>query len=204
MWNLEVSNGAEMALDMKITLNGSPLPDTISWPWLSALSPGSPDGGAFSIPLNPCSQPGLYRFTHVRNYLNGNTAPWVPTSGANFMTVTPPAAPTLTSAAPLGGYPGTTVSVTLNGSNLCGVSLSTSFNGLTFNPVPYDLYSDGTSVVAQFNVAAGALPGAATVNLTANGGTTSFTFYVGGVPAPTVLSKEYIYLGHSVLAVESP
>ena len=203
-WNLQVANGAEMALDMRYTLNGAPLPDIIGWPWLSALSPWNPNGGAFSIPLNVCTVPGFYRFTHVRNHLNGGDSQWVPTSGANFMTVYPPGPPTVTSAAPLGGYPGTTVSVTLNGSNLCGVSLSSHYPGLSFNPVPNDPYSNGASVVAQINIAAGALPGAAAVNVTANGGATSFTFHVGGVPMPTVLSKESIYLGNSILAVESP
>jgi hypothetical protein len=203
-WNLTVPNGAEMALDMRYTLNGVPLPDISGWPWLEALSPGNPDGGAFSIPINVCSAPGLYRFTHLRNHLNGAESDWVPVSGANTLAVTPPPAPTVASVTPAGGYTGTTISVNLQGTNLCGVSLSSNYPGLSFLPVAANPDSDGTSVIAQFAIAPGALPGAATVNLAAHGGTTSFTFHVGGVPAPVVLSKEYIYLGERLLAVESP
>jgi hypothetical protein len=180
------------------------LPDILGWPWLNPAAPGSADGIAQSIPLNVCTTPGLYQFTHLRNRLNGDEADWVPANGPNTLQVAPGAPPSLTGAAPLGGYLGTTVSVTITGTNLCGVSLSSNHSGLTFPPVPVNTASDGTSVVVQVSVAPGAIPGPALIHVHTYSGSTSFTFHAGGVPMPVVLRKEYIHLGDRLLAVESP
>jgi hypothetical protein len=81
-----------------------------------------------------------------------------------------PAAPTLGNVSPSAGAPGSSVSVTLNGSNL-GSSLTIGAgSGITVTNV---VAVNPTQVTASFTIAAGATAGPANVTLTTAGGTSN-------------------------------
>src|SRR5262249_46022563 len=92
--------------------------------------------------------------------------------------------PAVTSVSPTAAVQGFAGSVTLNGRNLCGVALSTSWPGLTITGVT----SDSASVIATFSVAANAQIGNATVNLTSTYGSTIFLFPITNTGPPSVTS----------------
>src|SRR5206468_9010559 len=109
---------------------------------------------------------------------------WVNVSAP--ITINPPAAPVWTTINQAHAQRGSTVSVAIGGSNLCNVSLSTSWSGLTFT----DITSNGTVVQANFALSSSAPVGTATVTLTASGGSTNLTFQVEDTQQIYHLHKE--------------
>ena len=98
----------------------------------------------------------------------------------------PPAAPTLTSISPNTGIRGTSVAVTLTGTNLAGATINAG-TGITVSGTTVN--GAGTSVTATFAIAAGATVGARSITVTTPGGTTGgVTFTVQAPPAPTITS----------------
>lgn len=97
----------------------------------------------------------------------------------------PPAAPTLTSIAPATGLRGTTVAVTLTGTNLTGASaVNVSGTGFTVNSITV---VNSTTVTANFVIASNATVGNRNVTVTTPGGTSgAVTFSVTAPAAPTV------------------
>jgi hypothetical protein len=108
-----------------------------------------------------------------------------------------PPAPSITGASPSSGVQGTSVVVTLTGSNLSGANLSTAWSGLTFSNVA----SNSGQILATFNVAAAAALGTPTIQVTTAGGSTTTQLFTIRLP---FLSKEYIHMGDRILAVETP
>jgi hypothetical protein len=108
-------------------------------------------------------------------------------------------APAVTGLMPGNGLPGTTVDVTVTGTDLLGATLSTTHQGLSFDSIDYN--DAGTSLTARFVIAANAFLGNPIVTVsTPAGSTTTQRFSIGSfVP----FSKEYIYLGERLLAVET-
>ena len=114
--------------------------------------------------------PGIYRFTKMRNTLN---AAWVTLSPP--VRVTNRAPVSLTSVAPSRIVAGTSVQVTLRGEHLCALDLSTTYTGVSISNVSFDpAEGAGTRATATIEVAATALSGTATVEVSAGEGTTSF------------------------------
>lgn len=92
--------------------------------------------------------------------------------------------PLLTAVSPDVGLQGTTVGVTLTGSNFVSgaTTVQVSGSGVSVNSVTV---SSATSLTANFVIDAGAAPGARTVTVTTAGGTSSRTFTVT-LPPPTL------------------
>ena len=114
------------------------------------------------------------------------------TSLPRIFTVTPPApgAPTLTSVTPNQGILGTTVAVTLTGTNfVAGATVAVSGGGVTVSNV---VVSNATSLTADFAIGAGAAPGASSVTVTTGVGTSGAqTFTIDPLPGagtPTLTS----------------
>jgi hypothetical protein len=101
------------------------------------------------------------------------------TSNAVTFTVTAPSLPTLTSIAPNTGVRGTSVPVTLTGTNLTGATAVTvSGTGVTVGSFTV---VNSTSITATLNITAGASLTARTVSVTTAGGTSNnVTFTVVG------------------------
>src|SRR6185437_9125253 len=91
------------------------------------------------------------------------------TTGPVTFKVTPPPPPTLTSVSPSSAYRGTTVTVTLNGTNLSGVSIAAG-NGVNCNP---NTGGTATSLTASCTVSNLAPTGAHNVTVTNAGGTSN-------------------------------
>ncbi len=193
-YRMTVGNGAGVTLDVQYKFNGGATQTTYGWPSLVAVSSGSPNGQA-DISVGLCTKPGNYVYTAVKNTLN---TPWVTVSAS--VTVNPPAGPAVSSVTPNSGTSDASVAVTMSGSNLCGVTLSTTWSGLTFSSVADN--GTGNSASATFNIAWSAVAGVATVTLSASGGSTTFAFTVT-VPTMT-RRKEYIYVGGKLVATEVP
>jgi hypothetical protein len=105
------------------------------------------------------------------------------TSGTRTFTVNPPA-PTLTSVSPTSGVQGTTVSVTLTGTNFISgaTTVAVSGTGVTVSNVSV---ASGTSLTADFVIAANATTGGRNVTVTTAGGTSGAqTFTVNVVADP--------------------
>ena len=106
------------------------------------------------------------------------------TSGAQTFTVNLPApgAPTLTSVAPAQGIQGTTVAVTLTGTNFVvgATTVAVSGAGVTVNTV---VVGSTTSLTANFVLDATAAPGGRTVTVTTAAGTS------GPQPSPSVCRR---------------
>ena len=187
-YTMSAGNAANVTLDVRYTLDSGTgemsQPDIIGWPFLSPVTPGSADGRA-GIQVGPCTRLGTYRFKFIENTLNPGV--WQPVNPATgFVSVTAPGSPTITARTPAAAKVGTNGNLAIEGTNLCGVSLTTTYPGLTFGSIPEDYASAGTSVTATFNVSAGAQPGTATVALAARGGTTTFQFYVASTAPPAI------------------
>jgi len=89
-------------------------------------------------------------------------------SSASLLSAQSP--PVVTSAVPAGGIRGTTVTVTLNGTNLNGVTVSFSGAGLT---VTSPVRSDGTAGNVPISIAPDTALGPQTMTITTLGGTTT-------------------------------
>ncbi len=109
------------------------------------------------------------------------------TSNTATFTVVNPPAPTLTSIAPNTGIRGTSVPVTLTGTNLSGASsITVSGTGVTVSNLTV---VNSTTVTATFTIATSAKQSARTVSVTSLGGTSNnVTFTVATPPAPTLTS----------------
>jgi hypothetical protein len=107
------------------------------------------------------------------------------TSNALIFTVNAPTpgAPTLTSVAPNQGLQGTTVAVTLTGTNfvLGATTVNVSGAGVTVTNV---IAGSSTSLTATFALAAAATAGARTVTVTTAGGTSGGQTFTITLPAP--------------------
>ncbi len=195
-YTMTVGNGANVTLDVQYTFNDGPVQTIFGWPGLAALSSGSPDGRA-SIITDSTTAAGKYIFTAVRNTLN---AAWL--TAPSPLTVCPNAPPSVSSVTPAIGPPGSTVTVTFAGANLCNIALSTAWPGLTFSNVTWN--NAFSSLTAAIAIAANAPLGAPSIQLNAPGaGSATTSLFSIGNQTP-VLSREYIYLGGKVVAIESP
>jgi N-acetylglucosamine-6-sulfatase len=92
---------------------------------------------------------------------------------------TPPPAPVLTSISPNSGTPGTSVPVTLTGSNLSGATVNVSGSGIGVTSVS----STATQVTATFNVGSTA-SGSYNVTVSTAGGTSNAVSFVVNAPPP--------------------
>jgi hypothetical protein len=191
-YTIGAANGANVTLDLQYSLNGEPVQTLWAWPSLAPLYSGSPDGST-PIPTDSSTQIGKYMFTAVRNTLN--TA-WFPT--ASSLWICPAVAPSITSLNPSAASAGSTGTITIAGTNICPTALS--LQGITFTNITPN--SSFTSLTATYTVATSTTPGAKTLQLVVpGGGSATSTFTVLG---PTVLSKEYIYLGDRVISTITP
>jgi hypothetical protein len=194
---MTVGNGAQVVLNTTYNFNGGAAQTIMSWPYLSPVSPGSPVGQV-DIFVSSCTPPGVYNFTQIQNSENGV---WLPTNAS--VTINPAGPPSVASVTPSGGMQGTSVMVTITGTNLCGVPpstmLSTTWPGLTFSNVSVD--STGNTVSATFDISPTASVGNAPVKVTGGGGSANFSFTI---KSSTGLTKEYIYLGSRIIATEAP
>ena len=112
------------------------------------------------------------------------------TSGAQTFTVNPPpgpGAPTLTSVSPNQGTQGTTVAVTLTGTNFVvgATTVNVSGAGVTVNNV---VVSGATSLSANLVLDPAATAGARTVTVATAGGTSGGQTFTINLPAPTLTS----------------
>ena len=190
-YTMTVGNGAGVTLDYRYRLNNAPREESIGTVSLQAVSEGSTTGQA-TVNTGPCLAVGNYVFTEIRNTLN---MPWVSVSGAQ-LEVTAPPAPVVTQVNPASIRAGSAVDVTLTGSNLCHISLSSSVAGITFSDVIYD-EATGATVTARIQLASSTPVGTATITLTASGGSTTFNFQVEQSTAPMVTSVLPMDLTHS-------
>ena len=108
-------------------------------------------------------------------------------------------APAVTAIVPAVRPAGSTSTVTIQGANLIGAELETAWQGLEFSG--YDWDPSGTAMTATFTIDAGAPQGTPTIVLTTPAGPLPTTLFTIGDPQP-VLTREYIYLGGRVIAVE--
>src|SRR5204862_952058 len=92
-------------------------------------------------------------------------------------------APTLTSIAPATASPGTSVAVTLNGTNFNSDVTINAGPNITVGNVTV---ASATQVTANFAVAAGSPTGNVNVTLTTTGGTTAAQPFSITLPAPTL------------------
>ena len=111
------------------------------------------------------------------------------TSGAQTFTINLPApgAPTLTSVSPNQGIRGTTVAVTLTGTNFVvgATTVAVSGGGVTVNNV---VVGSSTSLTANFVLDPAAAAGPRTVTVTTAGGTSGGQTFTINLPAPTLTS----------------
>lgn len=174
-YTMTAGRGDGVTLDVKYRLDNGPEQTIPNWPTLGPASP-SPNGQV-SIPVANCTPPGIYTYTSIKNTLNDDTT-WQAVNAS----VTVTSAPAVASVSPAGAGRGSTVSVTINGRNLCNVSLSTAWPGLTFTNVT----SDGSSATATFIISASASVGDAAITLSADYGTTAFTFSITNNASPVI------------------
>ena len=192
-YTMRVGNGANQTLDAQYTLTppGGTAGDTLTlygWPELLPAGEGSTDGTAV-IEATGCTPPGLYQFTAMRN--TRNTA-WKDLMPPVPITIDSPVS--VTEVAPAGGLPPGSggsgiVDVTITGEHLCGLTLTTTYTGLTISNVVSDAAAGaGTVATATFTIAAGTLPGIAEIQLTGAGGSTTFSFTIGTPTSRLILS----------------
>ena len=113
-----------------------------------------------------------------------------PTGSATHTLMLVPPAPVLTSVSPAAGAPGTTVNVTLTGTNFVpgATTVSVSGTGVATQIVSGpQVTASGRSMVAAFVIDANAAQGSRTVTVTTAGGTSNGqTFAVGITAFPTI------------------
>jgi uncharacterized protein YjbI with pentapeptide repeats len=102
------------------------------------------------------------------------------TSNAMTYTINPPT-PTLTTIAPLTGVTGTSVAVTLTGTNLAGATLIPGA-GITAT----GLVASATQITATLNIAATAAQGPRSITVTTAGGTSNAVTLTINPPTPTL------------------
>uniref|UniRef100_Q01V12 Cell surface receptor IPT/TIG domain protein n=1 Tax=Solibacter usitatus (strain Ellin6076) TaxID=234267 RepID=Q01V12_SOLUE len=128
-------------------------------------------------------------FTIASNAALGNASVTVTTSGGTSGAAAfavNPAAPTLTSVSPATGVQGTSVPVTLSGTNfVSGTTVATSNAGITVGNVTA---VSTTQATATFTIAANAAVGAVGVTVTKAGGTSAPAAFTVNAVAPSVTS----------------
>jgi Bacterial Ig domain len=114
------------------------------------------------------------------------TAAGQTSNNVSFQVNLPPA-PTLSSISPTQGTRGTTVPVTLTGTNLTGGTVNVSGGGINVTNVVVN--SAGTQITANFVISSGAATGSRNVTVTAAGQTSNnVSFQVNLPPTPTLSS----------------
>ncbi len=122
---------------------------------------------------------------------------WTNKGGANFVyrlhvvnhsSQPEPQGPAIQSISPSEGSPGSSFTLTINGSNLAGAS------AVTFSPssgiTVSNIQSSATQVTASISIASGAATGARQVSVTASGGTSNaVTFTVGQNQGPPTIQS---------------
>jgi hypothetical protein len=106
-------------------------------------------------------------------------------SASATVTLNPPV-PTLTSVSPAIGVQGTSVAITLTGTNfVSGATVATSNVGITAGSVTV---VSPTQITATFTIAANAAPGVANIAVTTSGGTSAPVTFTVNPPPPTLTS----------------
>jgi hypothetical protein len=204
LYSLFATNGGGMSLDLRYAIwnQGQMISGTeTGWPWLYPNGPNGWNGLSGNISVAKCTRPGNYNFYQVKNSLHGNgdwkaVNAWLLVSGSGV--------PTITSTVPAGALSGQSLTVTISGKELCGVSLQTSHPGLAFSNVNNPNWSDGTSLTATFTVAANAAPGNALVTLVTRGGNKTFNFGIaqnGAIPTVSAAAPPAAAPGSSLAVV---
>ena len=188
VYRLSAQNGGEMALSLRYgiwNLGQWTWDSESSWPWLYGTGANGWDGVSDWISAARCTKPGIYNFYQVKNSLHGEEG-WKDID--SWLTVTGSGQPDVTSFTPASANAGQSMSVTIHGQDLCGVTqLQTSYPGLSFSNISNPDWSDGTSFTATFTISANAAPGNALVTISARGGTRSFYFGITQTGAlPTI------------------
>ena len=192
-YTMTAANAANVTLDIQYTFNGGPVQTIFAWPGFAPVVSGSP-GGIAAISTNSTTAAGKYVFTAIRNTLNSQ---WLPVSAP--LTVCPNAPPAVTSVSPPAASPGSTFSVIFAGTNLCDVRLSTTWPGVAFSNVTWnDAFTSATAALA---VASGATLGAPPIQVSTGAGSTVTQLFSIANQTPA-LSREYIYLGNKIVAIE--
>jgi hypothetical protein len=188
LYNLSAINGGGMSLDLRYAIwnQGQAIWGTeYFWPWMYPNGPNGWNGLSGNISVAKCTRPGNYNFYQVKNSLHGD-GDWANVNA--WLTVTGSGQPTISSSAPAGALKGQSVIVTIFGKELCGVSLQTTYPGLSFSNINNPNWSDGTSFTATFTVAPNAVPGNAVVTVVTRGGNKTLTFGIvqnGALPTVT-------------------
>jgi hypothetical protein len=179
-------------------------------------------GGNFCGPSLSTSYPGLNVNASPPIILGPNAlkarftiAPTAPAGSATVLITTPsgtvsftftiaaPAPPSVTNISPASASAGSSVQVTMTGSNLAGAALSTNYAGLSIGNVS----TSNTSLSAMFTLSESAAPGTATINvttLTPPPATVAFGITAsGGASTGPASTKEYVHFGGRVVAVET-
>jgi hypothetical protein len=191
-YRINVGNGAGVTMDVQYAFNNGSTQTIIGWPTL--VSNGS-TSGYVDIATGATTVPGKYVFTATRNTLNTQ---WVPATAS--VLVCPNAAPTISSIVPSAVQQGGSANIVITGTSLCAASLQSVTNtGLSFSNITGN--AAFTSVNATVNASSSAAIGQAQIRMTTPAGNVTAQFLVTG---PTVLTKEYIYLGDRVIATVSP
>ena len=177
-YHMHAGNGAEIPIDIQYTIDNSPVYEIDFWPWLYAESLTSWDGRSGDINAGSCTIPGLYRFTAVRN--SYNTA-WLPVSPPAELSVVGSGPPQISAVSPQIAGSGQSLAVTIDGQNLCGVILTTSYPGVSVGIVT----SSDSHILASFSVSPTAPSGNALVTLHTYGG--DVDFYIAIIPNGTDL-----------------
>ena len=181
-YRFNVGNGAGVTLDVQYTLTvpggTTGTVQTIeNWPTLVSAGGTRPDDGTVSIFASGCTLPGVYQFTAARNTRN---SPWV-TVTPDSLTLRAPVS--VTSAAPSAIPAGTSATVTLTGENLCGLTLTTDYPGVSFSGLVFDPSTGaGTSATVLITVDPTAAQGVAAVTVSAGEGTATFDLTIGPRP----------------------
>jgi Bacterial Ig domain len=124
--------------------------------------------------------PSLDFYSHSRKLNNA-----VDAGAVEFQS--PAGVPTLTSIAPASGFRGTTVNVTLTGTNfVAGSTVAISGTNITIGPVTV---VSATSITTSFIIAAAAGTGARNVTVTTPGGVTGAVVFTVNAPAAAVLTS---------------
>ena len=194
-YHMHAGNGANIPMDIRYSIDNGPTNEIDFWPWLYPDSPTSWDGHSGDINAGACTIPGLYQFTAVRNSFN--TA-WLPVSPPAQLTVVGSGAPQISAVSPQIAGSGQSMAVTIDGQNLCGVNLTTSYPGLSVGIVN----SSDSQILASFSVSPAAQSGNALVTLHSYGGDIDFYVAVIGnstdLPSITSVTPASALQGSSV------
>ena len=217
-YTVVVGNGAGAAIDIKYKY-GNQTQTALYFTDLDVLdqdrAPGARGTKTIGVSQGTCA--GEYTVTAVKNRLNpgdeaGLGSTWL--SLSNLPTVTVTAAPgfwpePIGSISPSSGGLGSVVDITISGNYLCGASVTLSaINAATQSAWPgvtvSNLKYSQTAVTATLTIASNAPSGTAKIRVNADGRLINLDFVIGNVVSPpAALSKEYVYAGGRLLAVES-